>query len=105
VAVPLCVHTNEPLLVNVWILLTPEVVVVFPPVPLTLDVLPRKSFIPIAAVAPVGMAGVTGEYEPATNLKFAPRPLDGVLIVKPNSFATFVKLIAPVGVGILMYNS
>jgi hypothetical protein len=60
VAVPFCVHTNEPLPVNVWILLPPEVVSV-PPVPLGLDVLPCKLLILMAEVAPVGIAGVTGE--------------------------------------------
>jgi hypothetical protein len=65
---------------------------------------PRSPLNLIAAVAPVGMAGVAGVYVPGANLKFAPNPLDGGLMVSVNSFATCVKFIADPGAGVGIYS-
>jgi hypothetical protein len=54
----------------------------------------------MAAVPPVGMAGLAGEYVPDANLKFAPIAREGGLMASANSFATFVKVIVVLTAGV-----
>jgi hypothetical protein len=56
----------------------------------------------MAAVVPVGMAGLAGVYVPEANLKLAPIAREGGFIDRANSVHTFVKVIAEptAGVGI-----
>jgi hypothetical protein len=61
---------------------------------------PRSPLNLIAAVAPVGIAGVAGVYVPGANLKLAPNPLDGGLMASVNSLATCVNFMFVPGAGV-----
>jgi hypothetical protein len=71
--------------------------------PDTLVLPPRSPLNLIAAVAPVGIAGLAGEYVPEANLKCAPIPREGGFLLRPNSVHTFVKVIVVLTAGVGIY--